>query len=245
MNNNKGFIKTEVLIALLALPMLFIVVYYNPGASLKKIQTANVIDGVEDPAPDSTSSPQAEVPTCVDPQVLVDNVCTDPAPTPAPDSTSSPQAEVPTCVAPQVLVNNVCTTPTPPVVNSQTAVRSIYSPITKGTFHSGIIPIVVTFNRAVVVSGTPQLILSTGTPSTTAVPKAFAFGNRLYFLYHIISGNSSTALDYSSSSAIDLNGGSIKDLSGQNVDITLPEPGSSSSLSGRSKIVIETPLNEI
>ncbi|MFA6300771.1 MAG: tail fiber domain-containing protein [Candidatus Paceibacterota bacterium] len=45
--------------------------------------------------------PAPEVPVCTAPQILVDGACTDPAPV------------VPTCVAPQVLVNNVCADPAP------------------------------------------------------------------------------------------------------------------------------------
>jgi hypothetical protein len=149
--------------------------------------------------------------------------------TPVPEEAPVPPAEetpVPVVIA--------------PVINPAPVIRSVSSPIIKGTFHSGVVPIIVVFNKAVEVSGTPQLILSTGTPDTTAVDLKYAFGNRLYFLYHIVSGNSSDDLDYASSSAIDLNGGSIRGLSGNNADLTLPEPGSSGSLSGKNNIVIET-----
>jgi hypothetical protein len=119
-------------------------------------------------------------------------------------------------------------------------VISVTSPILKGTFHSGVIPILVRFSKLIKVYGKPKLILSTGTPSTTSVDLKYAFGNLLYFLYHIVPGNSTSLLDYDSSSALDLNGGSIKDSSGNDALITLPDPGSPGSLSNTSKIVINT-----
>ena len=126
-----------------------------------------------------------------------------------------------------------------PVTDSQPIVRKIYSPILGGTFHSGVIPIIVVFNKAVIVSGNPKLILSVGADSTTAVPLKFASGNQLYFLYHIVSGDSTTLLDYNSSSAIDLSDATIKDADGNDATLTLPEAGSAGSLSKTSKIEIK------
>ena len=51
------------------------------------------------------SSQNNSGPTCVSPQILVNNICVDPAPEPEP--------EPPTCVEPQTLVNNVCADPAP------------------------------------------------------------------------------------------------------------------------------------
>ncbi len=184
------------------------------------------------PAPTETPSPQTDetVPSDTSTPAPTPSDVPSPSDTPAPTETTTPSPTE---------------TPAPQVVNSGPMVRSISSPILKGTYHSGVVPIVVTFNEAVIVSGTPQLILSTGSPSTTAVDLECylgkcAFGNRLYFRYHITPGNSTTLLDYNSSSALNLNGGSIRDAAGNDAVLTLPEPGSSGSLSGTSKIVIET-----
>jgi len=158
-----------------------------------------------------------------------------PTPTPAPTSTPAPTpTPVPT------------PTPTPQpkvqedIVLDQTspAVTKIISPIIFGNFKSGVIPIMVLFNKPIVVSGTPQLILSTGSPETTAVNYKFGHGNLLLFLYHIQPGNYSSDLDYSSSSSLILNGGQIQDSYGNEADLTLPEPGSPGSLSNYSNIII-------
>ena len=128
----------------------------------------------------------------------------------------------------------------PKVDDSPLAIKSVSSPIIKGTFRSGVVPIIVTFNRSVIVSGTPRLILLTGNPQTTAVDLRFVAGNRLYFLYRIVPGNSVSFLDYASSAALDLNSGSIRDAGGNEANLTLPDPGSAGSLEGNSKIIIKT-----
>lgn len=152
-------------------------------------------------------------------------------------STSTNQSPTTTEATP---TPEIISTTTPNKINSSLVISSISSPILKGTFHSGVIPIVVVFNKEIVVSGDPKLILVTGEPATTMVSLKYHFGNRLYFLYKIISGNSANPLDYNSSSALDLNGGRITDTSGNDADLTLPTPGSAGSLSGRSQIVIDT-----
>jgi hypothetical protein len=151
---------------------------------------------------------------------------------PAPDTNSTVADPVESPAA-------VDLTASSPTDSAPSAVKKIYSPILKGTFHSGIIPIVVVFDRPVIVTGTPKLILRTGGGKTTAVSLKSSSGDRLYFAYHIAQGDSANPLDYSSSGAIDLNGGSIKDASGNDVGTTLPEPGSSTSLSHTSKIIIQ------
>ena len=133
-------------------------------------------------------------------------------------------------------------TSTEPIVyidNSQAFITKIYSPILFGTFHSGVIPVIVIFNKNVNVSGDPKLVLITGPNQTTLIDLKYATGKKLYFLYHISSGDSVSLLSCNSSSAIDLNGGSIKDGFGNDAVISLPEPGSIGSLSGRSKITID------
>ncbi|TSC95246.1 MAG: fibronectin type III domain-containing protein [Parcubacteria group bacterium Licking1014_1] len=126
----------------------------------------------------------------------------------------------------------------PPIQNPP-VITKVVSPILHGSFKSGVIPIMVLFNKAVSVSGTPQLILATGNPETTAVDYKFGSKKSLLFLYHIAPGNYSSDLDYSSSSSLILNGGQIQDSSGNPANLTLPEPGSAGSLSNYSNIVID------
>jgi len=128
-----------------------------------------------------------------------------------------------------------------PVGQNAPVVTKVISPILSGTFKSGVVPIMVLFDKPVVVSGDPQLIISTGNPATTAVDYKFGFKKLLLFLYHISPGNYSSRLDYISSSALVLNGGEIKDESGNEADLTLPQPGSMGSLSNYSNIVIDAP----
>ena len=131
-----------------------------------------------------------------------------------------------------------------PVVFTESApvVKNVTSAILKGTFKSGAIPVVVSFDKAVVVSGNPKLILETGSPSTTEITYKGGSGtSRLIFLYKIVEGNYSDDLSYSSTGALELNGGSIKGKnSGLNAELNLPSPGSVSSLSGYSDIIINT-----
>ena len=204
----------------------------DSGQNLSDSVTPDPVNSGADISASETPSPQTDetVPSDTSTPAPTPSDVPSPSDTPAPTETTTPSPTE---------------TPAPQVVNSGPMVRSISSPILKGTYHSGVVPIVVTFNEAVIVSGTPQLILSTGSPSTTAVDLECylgkcAFGNRLYFRYHITPGNSTTLLDYNSSSALNLNGGSIRDAAGNDAVLTLPEPGSSGSLSGTSKIVIET-----
>ena len=152
-----------------------------------------------------------------------------PAPTPTPIPIPTP---VPTPAPQPKVQENIIPDQTLP------AVTKIISPIVFGNYKSGVVPIMVLFNKPVIVSGTPQLILSTGSPETTAVNYKFSHGNLLLFLYHIAPGNYSSDLDYSSSSSLILNGGQIQDSSGNAADLTLPDPGSTRSLSGYSNIVI-------
>src|SRR4029079_15512347 len=49
-------------------------------------------------------------------------------------------------------------------------VTNVTSPLADGSYKAGqVVPVTVTFNEPVSVTGTPQLTLSTGSPATTAV----------------------------------------------------------------------------
>ncbi len=128
------------------------------------------------------------------------------------------------------------------VSNIGATVTSVISPILSGTFKSGRIPVIVSFNRPVYVSGKPELMLVTGDSQTSAVSYLSGSGSRfIIFLYYIKQGDSASPLDYQNSSSLELNGGTIKDSSGNNdANLTLPEPGSSTSLSGSTNITIRT-----
>ena len=86
-------------------------------------------------------------------------------------------------------------------------VSDVSSPVAPGTYGVGaVIPINVTFNAAVTVTGTPQLALNSG---GTAVYAGGSGTNQLTFLYTVGTGQSSADLDYTVAATLTLNGGTI------------------------------------
>ena len=118
-------------------------------------------------------------------------------------------------------------------------VTGVSSPTPNGTYSVGAnIAITVTFDKAVAVTGTPQLALNSG---GTATYSSGTGTTTLTFTYTVATGQSSADLDYSSANALMLNGGTIKEVtSGQNANLTLPAPGSAGSLAANKNIVINT-----
>ena len=123
-------------------------------------------------------------------------------------------------------------------------VTGVSSTQADGSYKAGqVIPVTVTFSEPVFVggSGTPQLILSTGSPSTTAVVYTSGSGGAtLTFNYTVVAGNTSGGLDYATTSALVLNGGSIADAATNAANLTLPAPGTSGSLAANTNLVIDT-----
>ncbi len=106
------------------------------------------------------------------------------------------------------------------------------------------IDVTVTFDKAVYVTGTPQLTLSTTSPATTAANYVSGSGtSTLTFRYTVSAGNANTDLDYAATGSLGLNGGTIRDtpsaLIGNNANLTLPAVGGASSLAGSKAIVID------
>jgi len=127
------------------------------------------------------------------------------------------------------------------VIDSTAAtVTNITSLTGNGSFTTaGSISIQITFSAAVTVTGTPQLILSTGSPTTTNVNYVSGSGSAtLNFTYTVAAGNYSTDLDYASINALILNGGTI--MSGvPAADLTLFSPGATGSLGANKALVID------
>src|SRR5262249_13612080 len=120
-----------------------------------------------------------------------------------------------------------------------TGVTAVSSTTANGTYGIGAaISITVTFNRVVLVTGTPRLALNSGGTAT------YASGSNtttLTFTYTGAAGQSSADLDYTSTSALTLNGGTIKDKAdGSDAALTMPAPGSAGSLGANKNIVIDT-----
>lgn len=139
-------------------------------------------------------------------------------------------------------LTNIVTQPTVVTTASAPTVTNITSSLANGSYKAGqVVPVQVTFSQTVVVTGTPQITLSTGSPATTLVSYSSGSGtNTLTFNYTVAAGNTSADLDYSSTGALVLNGGTIKNGGGTNATLTLPSPGAAGSLGGNKNIVIDT-----
>ncbi|MEI8130460.1 MAG: FG-GAP-like repeat-containing protein [bacterium] len=122
-------------------------------------------------------------------------------------------------------------------------VTNVTSPTTDGTYGSAHpIPIQVTFSAPVKVTGTPQLILKTGTTATTPVDYISGTGtDTLTFGYTVASGDTSSDLDYASTTSLGINGGTITDNATGLTDanLTLPTPGTTGSLGSNKTLVID------
>ncbi|MGE5376496.1 MAG: hypothetical protein ACM3XO_15670, partial [Bacteroidota bacterium] len=102
------------------------------------------------------------------------------------------------------------------------------------------IPITVTFSENVIVTGTPQLTLETGSVNRISNYTSGSGTDTLTFLYTVQAGDSSPDLDYVSSTALFLgSGATIKDQSNDNAVLTLPAPGKAGSLGANKAIVID------
>src|SRR5262249_1279401 len=125
------------------------------------------------------------------------------------------------------------------VVNTTApTVTTVTSTAADGTYGAGaVIPITVTFNKAVNVTGTPPLALNSG---GTASYSSGSGGPTLPFNHTVAAGQNSPDLDYTSTTALSLNGGTIKDLGGNSATLTLASPGAAGSLGANKNIVIDT-----
>ena len=119
-----------------------------------------------------------------------------------------------------------------------TRVFQVFSPDASGTYGAGsTVNITVAFNRAVNVTGTPLLALSTDPPRSAEYVRGTDGDARLAFLYAVRGGDSAGRLEYANRTALFLNNGTIRDAAGSDADLALPELGSARSL-GASGIAI-------
>ena len=121
-------------------------------------------------------------------------------------------------------------------------VLGVSSTTANGSYTVGeVIPVTVQFNKAVTVTGTPQLTLATGSPATTAINYTSGSGtDTLTFNYTVASGNTSADLDYQATTSLALNGGTILDAASNAATLTLAAPGAAGSLGDAKAIVIDT-----
>jgi Bacterial Ig-like domain/Secretion system C-terminal sorting domain len=109
-----------------------------------------------------------------------------------------------------------------------------------GTYGEGaVLNITVEFDEIVVVTGTPRLLLETGTTDNYANYNAGSGTEVLEFTYTIVNADVSTDLDYVADNSLELNGGTIQDVVANNANLILPVPTLAGSLSSNKAIVID------
>ncbi|WP_339695300.1 Ig-like domain-containing protein, partial [uncultured Roseivirga sp.] len=118
-------------------------------------------------------------------------------------------------------------------------VLEVTSNATNGTFKVGDnINIYVQYSEEVLVTGTPQLELETGTTDRT-INYVDRSVSTLRFVYTVQAGDVSADLDVTSSTALSLNGGTIKDAAGNNASLTVQQGATGGSLASNKAIVID------
>ncbi len=119
-------------------------------------------------------------------------------------------------------------------------VTMVSSQTSDGTYIIGdTLNINITFNENIYVSGSPQLTLETGSNDATS---SFVSGDSstiISFRYIVENGHNSGDLDYTSTSSLALNSGTLQDIAGNDVSLSLPIPGQSSSLSANKALIID------
>jgi hypothetical protein len=122
----------------------------------------------------------------------------------------------------------------------QPTVSNVTSTETNGSFGvSSTLDITVVFDKAITVTGTPQLTLETGSTDETVNYSSGSGSQTLTFQYTVQGGNTSSDLDYTSTSALALNSGTLKDSLGNDATLTLASPGSAGSLGANKALVID------
>ncbi|WP_293156777.1 DUF4347 domain-containing protein [Microcoleus sp. bin48.metabat.b7b8b9.023] len=127
------------------------------------------------------------------------------------------------------------------LLNTTPKVTAVTATTPDGSYGVGsTIPITVTFDAAVNITGTPRLQLETGTTDQFATYASGSGGTALTFNYVVQPGDTSLDLQYLSTTALTLNGGTIQDNLTTNADLILPALATANSLGGSKAIVIDT-----
>ncbi len=120
-------------------------------------------------------------------------------------------------------------------------VSSVAANKTNGSYTTGVlIPIIVTFNEIVNVTGTPKITLETGVTDRIVNYASGTGTTALTFNYTVQAGDTSSDLDYVDTASLALSGGTINDPAGNAAVLTLPSPGGAGSISASSAIVVDT-----
>ncbi|WP_312347100.1 fibronectin type III domain-containing protein [Stenotrophomonas acidaminiphila] len=137
-------------------------------------------------------------------------------------------------------IDNINVSNVRPADTTPPTVANVTSGTANGTYKVGeVINVQIGFSETVLVTGTPQLTLETGTTDRVINYTSGSNSSTLTFSYTVQAGDTSADLDYVSSSALALNGGTVKDLAGNNALLTLPAPGAAGSLGANRNLVID------
>ncbi|MTI29043.1 gliding motility-associated C-terminal domain-containing protein [Fulvivirga kasyanovii] len=121
------------------------------------------------------------------------------------------------------------------------SVQNVSSALTNGSYPIGTtITVEVTFDQNVTVTGTPRILLETGTTDRYATYGSGSGSNTLTFQYMVQAGDISDDLEYTSATALELNGGTINATADNaTATLTLPAPGSTGSLATNKNIAVD------
>lgn len=143
---------------------------------------------------------------------------------------------------------NVATTTASATYDTQPpSITNVTSSPSSGAYRATqAISVVLTFSEPVTIAGgIPSLSIDTNIPAPVAPYLSGSGTSQLTFRYTITSGDSSSDLDYTSTNALALNGSVISDAAGNVALTTLPPPGTASSLSANSAVIIDTSLPSV
>jgi hypothetical protein len=101
------------------------------------------------------------------------------------------------------------------------------------------VDVVVNFSEPITVTGTPSLLLETGTTDRKATFLS-STQSQIVFRYTVQAGDNSTDLNYHSVNALNLEGGAIFDVAQNNAVLTLPDLNGPNALKSRADLVIDT-----
>ncbi|MGH8853046.1 MAG: DUF4347 domain-containing protein, partial [Telluria sp.] len=100
------------------------------------------------------------------------------------------------------------------------------------------VTIEISFSEAVIVTGSPTLLVETGGTDRAAILTGLS-GNVLTFTYTVQAGDLSADLDLAGTTALQLNGGTIRDAAGNHANLALPAPGAAGSLGAAKAIRVD------
>ena len=123
-------------------------------------------------------------------------------------------------------------------------VDSVSTTTVDGYYNAGdTIQVVLYVNESLAVTGTPKLLLETGTSDASAPYTSNTTGTgrqTVYFQYIVSAGHNNADLDYTDTTSLSLDGGSIKDVAGNVMNLTLPVPGQAGSIAFKRAVVVDT-----